>query len=202
MTEQGNFIVGGLSEEVWAKLEEKWGTTAKDFRKLNFFRNYQGIYKHCNHVPPHILDRKHFIRDNDKIHILEIRYGSIPGENSGKPCIWVYLKHEHDPDGQLSPQAQPQIWLNLKKNQDQGHSIWEPIGEDVPVTVFKRDYQQGLDKYILASKVFEVDDWLEIETKLSGDFLRSTPFSVHIHNSQRRIYYIPGGIWVVDEIPV
>lgn len=202
MTDQGEVIPGGVSEEVWQKLDQEWGTTAQNFRKLNFLRDYHGGYKHICHenIPQHILKRGAFVCDNIKINILEIRYGSIEGQNSGKPCLWFLLKHGQDPDGQMSTLAQLLIWFDIYEMKGKNPSTWVSIAENCPVTVFEETCQHGVDRYILAAKVFEPNEWPVIETKLSGESARGEPFSVHIYNSQKQIEYTPGGIWLVENI--
>lgn len=202
MTDPENVVAGGVSEEIWGELEKDWGTTAREFRGLKFFRNYQGGYKHCDRIPDHVkCERNYALFDNDKINILEIRYGAIPGENSGQPCIWFLLKHEKDFGGQISTRAHLRIWLEVFEHKDETET-WVSIAEDSPDDMVNKATQHGTDTYALAVKILTPKEWSDNETLLSGESASGNPFLLQIYNSHPQVKYTPGGIWLVEGMPV
>ncbi|KAE8551060.1 hypothetical protein TMatcc_009150 [Talaromyces marneffei ATCC 18224] len=200
---EGSDIIAenGLSNDQWQMLDKNWGSVAQSLRKLNLLQGYHGPYEHCHNPPSHIQSHgRRFFFDNDNINLLEIRYGSIPDQYSGKPCIWFILRHEQDLDGQISTRAQLQIWLDILENIDD-KPTWVPIGRNSPDDIVNNATRHGPNTYVLAAKIFDPNEWPYIEAKIRGS-ARGEPFSVHIYNSQMHIKYTPGGIWVVEGILV
>jgi hypothetical protein len=198
MANQGNIIAEAVSEEIWRKLVEDWGTQAEDFRELNFLQDYHGPYPHYLN-PPEGIKGCGYLYDNDKISLLQIRYGSIPELNEGKPCLWFLFRHERDSDGQISDKALLQINVHLSMTKDD-NSAWVPIAARSPNDVVNKATQHGPDIYALVAKIFEPNEWPAIEIKFRKK-LKSEPVLVRMHNSQPLTNSNIGGIWKVDGIP-
>ena len=212
MTDQGEVISKGVSDEVWNKLDEEWGPTAKTFRELNFFRNYRGPYGH--YKPPENLEEKEVPVDdqnislllnpkevfvnNEKISLLQIRYGSIPKVNGEQPCLWFLLKHEPDPDGQISQRGLLQISLHIWETTQDKEPAWVPIAQQSPVDVINEATQLGQDMYVLAAKIFDPREWSNIKAELGGKLDQGQPLFVQMQNSQIETGYGHNCKWVVD----
>lgn len=154
MTDQGEVIPGGVSEEVWKRLNEEWGMTATNFRELYFIRDYHGSYKHYERSENGVFVNNKKINisqpqnTNKKISLLQIRYGSIPEEYDGQPCLWYLLRHEPE-SGQISTQAQLQISLHILETTENGESAWVEIGKRNPNDHVNKATQHGQDVYVL-----------------------------------------------------
>lgn len=189
----------GLSHHEWQILDEKWGPVAQSLHKLNLLRDFHGPYKHCLYPPK---DTKYHgpLADNDKIGLIEIRYGLVPELNPEKPCLWFILRHKPDSDGQLSPCSLPRIEVEIVETINGEETLVPIIDPDIAATVYLAT-ECGSDTYALAAKIPEPFEWFDqsgIERKCKGKIERDKPLLVHMQDSKPTKEHICG-LWVARD---
>jgi hypothetical protein len=118
--------------------------------------------------------------------------------NGEQPCLWFLLKHEPDPDGQISKRGLLQIWLHIwETTQDKGPA-WVPIAEQSPGDVINEATQLGQDIYVLAAKIFDPREWSNIKAELGRKLDKAEPLFVQMQNSQMNTVHSHVCKWAVE----
>lgn len=146
---------GGILPNTFKKLEDLWDKeTVQCLRKLELFGQHRGGWKHVKE--PGVT-----VRTNEKMLLKEVRFGTIPRLNSGKPSIWFVIEHKEDPNGPATSTRSvfKQIFASIDKSSNSENS-GVLIDPDIPAVVnYSRVDHETNSTFVLASVSHEPEQW-------------------------------------------
>lgn len=193
----------GVPKEFWPILDQEcmWGKLAAKLRKCFLFLNPDEKYELDGEIPTDMssLTKKGgLIATNDKIELLEIRYGYIKDFAANKNALWFILKHREDNKG--PPISMQSTFLSSVRVYDK-YGKPEEVLPGVPVHVVKAA-RNGSDTYVLlamyAVRQAEWNEAYKIAVTRLGEGERLV---VHLEDSLPEGHH-RCGIWMANAVRV
>lgn len=161
MSGAGDLIcLRGVTPEIWKTLDELWGPElAGPLRKLPLLRNHHGPYRKCTNPPDNTILQT--TRHNDKIHLVEIRYGNIDSIYDHQNCLWFVLKHAKDEHSRINSWGLLKLRVQFWKQTNGAERGQDLMNENICVQVVKATEEED-DLYVLLAMIAtDPNEWNE-----------------------------------------